>query len=130
MSRIGNTPITIDDSVKINIQDNQITVTGPKGQLTQTIFPYLQVKQDGNQVLVINTKPDNKKIKALHGLLRSLINNMVIGVTKGWTKQLQLVGTGYRARLEGKKLVLTVGFSHPVEIELPDDIQVQVDKSR
>ncbi len=129
MSRIGNTPITIDDSVKVEIQPGYISVTGPKGQLTQTIFPPLQVKQENNQLLVVNPKPDNKKVKALHGLLRSLINNMVVGVVKGWSKQLQLVGTGYRARLEGKKLVLTIGFSHPVEVEIPDDIQVKVEKN-
>ncbi|NOY14808.1 MAG: 50S ribosomal protein L6 [bacterium] len=129
MSRIGNTPIPIEDGLKIDIQPDQIVIEGPKGKLTQPTFPSLQVKQENNQLIVVNTKPDNKQSKALHGLLRSLLANMVVGVTKGWSKQLQLVGTGYRAKLQGKTLVLTVGFSHPVNIDIPEDIQIKVEKN-
>jgi large subunit ribosomal protein L6 len=126
MSRIGLKPINIPSGVEIKISNtNLVEVKGPKGQLSQQIDPDIEIKiEDG--VLTVARPTENKKHKSLHGLSRTLISNMVVGVTEGYTKTLDIVGTGYRAAKQGKKLVLTLGYSHPVEMEDPNGIEVEV----
>ena len=126
MSRIGLKPINIPTGVEIKINDkNVVEVKGPKGQLTEQISPDMEIKiEDG--VLTIARPTENKKHKSLHGLSRTLIQNMITGVTEGFSKSLEIEGTGYRAAKQGKKLVLTLGFSHPVELEDPAGIEVEV----
>ena len=126
MSRIGLKPITIPSGVEIKINDNNfIEVKGPKGQLTQQLNPDMEIKIDNGEITV--ARPTEQKAhKSLHGLTRTLIFNMITGVTEGYAKTLEIVGTGYRAAKQGKKLVLTLGFSHPVEMEDPAGIEVEV----
>ncbi|NLV88970.1 MAG: 50S ribosomal protein L6 [Tissierellia bacterium] len=126
MSRIGLKPITIPSGVDIKINDNNLVeVKGPKGQLTQQLSPEMEIKiEDG--VLTVARPSENKKHRSLHGLTRTLIENMIIGVTEGYSKTLEIEGTGYRAAKQGNKLVLTLGFSHPVELEDPEGIEVEV----
>ena len=123
MSRIGRLPITVPAGVTVTVsEDNLVTVKGPKGTLTQQVNAALTVKQEGN-VLTVERPNDKKQNRAFHGLYRTLINNMVVGVTDGFTKTLELVGTGYRAAAEGgKKLTINIGFSHPVIFEAPENI--------
>lgn len=116
MSRIGNAPILIPSGVTVENQDKLIVVTGPKGKLQINIEPLISVEITG-QNLLVKRKNDQKKIKSLHGLTRSLIANMIIGVTEGWSKSLELIGVGFRAQVNGNKLTLNIGYSHPVEIE-------------
>ena len=123
MSRIGRAPIAIPAGVTVTVSDdNIVTVKGPKGELSQEINKNITVKQEGAEIHV--TRPDDKKEnRAMHGLYRSLINNMVVGVTEGFQKTLVLVGTGYRAQAEGgKKLTINIGFSHPVVLDAPENI--------
>ena len=115
MSRIGRLPITIPSGVTVNIKDSQVTVKGPKGEITETFLPVMSIKQAENQ-LNVERPSDSKEHKALHGLTRSILNNMVIGVTKGWERTLEIVGVGFRAEKSGKNVVLRVGFSHTVEV--------------
>ncbi len=126
MSRIGLKPITIPSGVEVKINDNNLVeVKGPKGQLTQQLSPDMKIKiEDG--VLTVERPSELKRHKSLHGLTRTLIQNMIIGVTEGYSKTLEIEGTGYRAAKQGKKLVLTLGFSHPVELEDPEGIEVEV----
>ncbi|WP_138160051.1 50S ribosomal protein L6 [Peptoniphilus catoniae] len=125
MSRIGKKPIEIPNGVDIKIEDNTVTVKGPKGELKQTFDPNMKIVMEGQEIIV--TRPDeSKKSKSMHGLVRTLIANMVIGVTEGYKKELEIVGTGYRAAKNGKKLALTLGFSHPLELEDPEGIEVEV----
>ena len=122
MSRIGKLPITVPAGVTVTVsQDNTVTVKGPKGQLSQWVNRDITVKQEG-EVLTLLRPTDSKPHKAMHGLYRSLVNNMVVGVTEGYAKTLELVGTGYRAQAEGKKLTLNVGYSHPVVFEAPESV--------
>lgn len=122
MSRIGRLPIAIPDGVVFNVtQDNMVTVKGAKGQLVKAMSKDINITVENNSVIVTRNN-DEKKSKALHGLTRALINNMIIGVTEGYSKALELIGVGYRAQLQGKKLVLNLGFSHPVEIETVEGI--------
>ena len=123
MSRIGRLPITVPAGVTVTVsEDNLVTVKGPKGTLTQKVAAALTVKQEGN-VLTVERPNDKKQNRAYHGLYRTLINNMVVGVTEGFAKTLELVGTGYRAAAEGgKKLTINIGFSHPVIFEAPENI--------
>ncbi len=125
MSRIGKKPIAIPQGVKITIADNVVKVQGPKGALETRLPQGIQfVQQDGH--LVANREDDNHA--AVHGLARALVNNAVEGVTKGWTRELEIVGIGYRAELKGKNVVVfSLGFSHPIEYPLPDGITVAVD---
>lgn len=116
MSRIGSQPITIPEGITVNVEEDAIVVKGPKGELKQPTFPELEVKIEDQQVRIRRKGNDNKS-RALHGLIRSLIANAVKGVSEGYEKRLELVGTGYRVKKEGEKLVLTLGFSHPVEIK-------------
>ncbi len=122
MSRIGKLPITIPAGVTVDIAaDNTVTVKGPKGTLSQQVNKDITVKQEGNQ-LVLTRPTDDKPHKSMHGLYRSLVNNMVVGVTEGYAKHLELVGTGYRAQAQGKTLTINIGFSHPVVLEAPENI--------
>ncbi len=125
MSRIGKMPITIPKGIDIKIDGNVITVKGSKATLTQVFPSEMTVKVDKN-ILTVERPNDLKRNKAFHGLTRSLINNMVIGVTTGFEKKLEINGVGYRAQMQGKKLVLSLGYSHPLEMELPDGISVEV----
>jgi len=125
MSRIGRKPIEIPNGVDVKIDGNVITVKGPKGQLTQTVHPDMIVKIEDKNIIV-QRPDDERQHRALHGLTRTLIANMVEGVTKGYEKTLEIVGIGYRASKQGKKLVLTIGYSHPVEIEEPAGITIEV----
>ena len=127
MSRIGRLPIAIPAGVEVKIEEgNKVTVKGPKGTLEKCLPVEMTIKQEDNQVVV--TRPnDLKKMKSLHGLTRTLVANMVTGVTKGYEKVLEINGVGYRAQKQGKKLVLALGYSHPVEMEDPEGIETTVD---
>lgn len=126
MSRIGKLPITIPAGVTITVSDdNTVTVKGPKGTLSEKISAVIKVEiTDG--VLTVSRPSDQKEHRALHGLSRSLINNMVIGVTTGFSKALEIVGTGYKAQMQGKNLVLNLGYSHPVEMIPREGIEFEV----
>lgn len=115
MSRIGKAPIVIPEGVNVVIEGNLVTVKGPKGELSREIAKTINVTIEGNQALVTRTSEDNK-VKALHGLYRTLISNMVTGVSTGFTKTLEITGIGYRVQKQGQKLVLSLGYSHPVEV--------------
>ncbi len=122
MSRIGRLPVAIPAGVTVTIGDNNlVTVKGPKGQLTQEIHPDMILNQEAG-VLHVQRPSESKLHKSLHGLSRSLIHNMVVGVTEGYQKGLDVVGVGYRAQVQGKKLVINIGYSHPVEMEPADGI--------
>ena len=123
MSRIGRLPIAVPAGVTVTVSEgNLVTVKGPKGTLTQKVAAEITVKQEGN-VLTVERPNDKKQNRAYHGLYRTLINNMVVGVTEGFAKTLELVGTGYRAAAEGgKKLTISIGFSHPVIIDAPENV--------
>ncbi|WIF95578.1 50S ribosomal protein L6 [Caminicella sporogenes] len=126
MSRVGRKPITIPEGVQVTVDEkNVVTVKGPKGELKQDINPDITVNINDN-VITVERPSDNKTHRALHGLSRALIANMVEGVTKGFEKKLEIVGVGYRASKQGKKLNLTLGFSHPVEMEDPEGITTEV----
>ena len=126
MSRIGRLPVAIPAGVEVNVAaGNVVTVKGPKGTLERALPTEMEIKVEDGHVVV--TRPnDLKKMKALHGLTRSLIQNMVTGVNEGYTKELEVNGVGYRAQKQGKKLVLSLGYSHPVEMEDPEGIESKV----
>ena len=116
MSRIGRLPVAIPAGVTVKVGDNNVvTVKGPKGELTQNIHPDMKIEIEGTTLHVVRPS-DDKMHRSLHGLSRTLINNMIIGVTQGYQKALDVVGVGYRAQMQGKNLVLTIGYSHPVEM--------------
>ena len=118
MSRIGKMPIAIPAGVTVEIaENNKVTVKGPKGTLERVLPSEMDIKMEGSEI-VVSRPNDLKKMKSLHGLTRTLINNMVIGVTQGYEKKLEVNGVGYRAQKQGKKLVLSLGYSHPVEMEV------------
>src|SRR4029078_2015632 len=125
MSRIGKKPVNILDKVKVSQKDKTIEVTGPKGTLNLNLVDGVKVEVNGNEIQVTRDN-DNKKNRALHGLYRSLIQNMVTGVNDGFSKKLELVGIGYRAELKGKNLVMMLGFSHPTVFVPPPDITLEV----
>lgn len=126
MSRIGRLPVTLPQGVAISVSpDNFVTVKGPKGELTQQMHKNVTINVEGNTVTV--TRPDDNKFnRSLHGLTRALINNMVIGVSTGFEKKLDIVGVGYRAQMQGTKLVLALAYSHPVEFPQPAGITFEV----
>jgi large subunit ribosomal protein L6 len=125
MSRIGKKPIAVPAGVTISVSDrNVVTVKGPKGTLVQEVNGDITLKQEDG-VLTLTRPSDAKPHKAMHGLYRSLIHNMVVGVTDGFQKTLKLVGTGYRASVDGNKLTINVGFSHPVVLDAPENIQFE-----
>ena len=124
MSRIGKNPVSISQGVDVNIKDNIVTVKGKLGELTQTISNGITVKiEDG--IITLDRASESKDHKAQHGLMRALINNMIEGVSKGWTKDLELVGVGYRASNQGQKLDLALGFSHNIVLELAPEVKIE-----
>ncbi|MGE5390416.1 MAG: 50S ribosomal protein L6 [Deltaproteobacteria bacterium] len=125
MSRIGRKPISLPAGVEVTVVDNTVTVKGPKGVLSQDIPSRITVVQEDGQLLV-QRPSDQKQDRAFHGLTRALVANMVEGVTNGFQKKLEMVGVGYRASMNGNKLVLAIGFSHPVEIDPPEGISFEV----
>ena len=126
MSRIGRMPIAIPSGVTVEVAENKVTVKGPKGTLERVLPEAMDIKVDGEEV-VVSRPNDLKKNKALHGLTRTLIYNMVVGVTEGYEKKLEVNGVGYRAQKQGKKLVLSLGYSHPVEMDDPEGIETVLD---
>jgi large subunit ribosomal protein L6 len=125
VSRIGNKIVVIPAGVEIKQDGNDVTVKGPKGELKRTFSSDIAMNIEGNEVTF--TRPnDSKEMKTIHGTTRANFNNMVVGVSEGFQKALELIGVGYRAQLQGKKLVLNVGYSHPVEIEAPAGIEIEV----
>lgn len=130
MSRIGKLPVQVPAGVTVTItESNVVTVKGPKGTLTRTFDSAMNIAQEGNEIVV--TRPnDLKRNRSLHGLTRTLISNMVEGVTNGFTKVLEINGVGYRAQKQGKKLVLSLGYSHPVEMEDPEGLTTTVEGNK
>ena len=126
MSKIGRLPITIPSNVTITIVGPVVTVKGTKGELSYTLKPKIQIAQTGDQ-LVISRSSEDKSVRALHGLTRALLANMIQGVSVGFTKNLELVGTGYRARMQGTQLILSLGFSHEIEFVPPEGIEIKVE---
>ncbi len=126
MSRIGRLPITVPSTVDVTIDGRQLTVKGPKGTLSRALHPDMTVTREDATIVV--TRPTEQKThKQLHGLTRTLVNNMVVGVTDGYRKGLEITGVGYRAALNGKKLTLNLGYSHPIEIDPPEGISFEVE---
>jgi len=126
MSRIGKRPIEVPENVTVTIADNNhVTVKGPKGELTNTFNADIKIEQEGN-VITLTRPSESKEHRSIHGTTRSLLDNMVTGVSKGFERTLELVGVGYRAQLQGTKLVLNVGYSHPVEFTPEEGIEVEV----
>jgi large subunit ribosomal protein L6 len=125
MSRIGKKPIEIPGNVKLDIKDKSVSVTGPKGTLSVTITGGISVNVNGNE-LTFTRENDNKKNKALHGLYRALLMNMINGVTDGFSRKLELVGIGYKAEMKGKLLFIQLGYSHPILFKAPDEINIDV----
>lgn len=125
MSRIGNKPIIVPNGVDIKIENNHITVKGPKGTLERTIEPEISVKLEDN-VLTVSRDSDERRSKSLHGLTRTLINNMIMGVQQEFTRELQINGVGYRVQKQGNNLNLSLGYSHPVIYEAPEGITFDV----
>ena len=125
MSRIGNKPITVPEGVEVTIADKLITVKGPKGTLTKEIHKNMNVTLEGNVITV--SRPDDEPVnRSLHGLTRTLINNMIIGVKEEFKRELEINGVGYRAQKQGNKLVMNLGYSHPVEMDAPEGITFDV----
>lgn len=129
MSRIGKKPIEIPDKVTVEITDGIIKIKGSKGELSWNYPDKIKVSVNGGQISV-ERSGDSKVERALHGLARSIINNMVVGVTQGYRKVLEIVGIGYRAQVTGSKIVLSLGYSHPVEFELPEGVNASVDQKQ
>ena len=129
MSRIGKAPITIPAGVTVKVENNVVTVKGPKGELTQAVNPDLDIQIDGN-ILTVSRPSDNREHRAQHGLYRTLINNMVVGVSTGYRKEMELVGVGYRASATGQVLELSLGFSHAIYIQLPKEVKVEAKTER
>ena len=127
MSRIGNKVIVLPAGVELTNNDNVVTVKGPKGELTREFSKDIEIRVEGTEV-TLHRPNDSKEMKTIHGTTRALLNNMVIGVSEGFKKELEMRGVGYRAQLQGSKLVLAVGKSHPDEVEAPEGITIEVDK--
>src|SRR5437868_417310 len=125
MSRVGENPITLPQNVQVQVDGDQLTVTGPKGMLQLPLRPEVVVHVEDGKVIV-KRKRNDRLVRSLHGLTRSLINNMVVGVTNGWSKDLELVGVGYRAQGGGETVTLNVGYSHPVVVKAPQGITFAV----
>lgn len=127
MSRIGKQPVKIPDNVKVLISSNTVSVEGPKGKLSNSFHPDIVIEHNvNNRQISIKRPSDEKSYRALHGLTRSLILNMVIGVTKGYSKNLEIVGIGYTAKVQGKELVLSLGYTHPVNLTIPSGIKIDI----
>ncbi len=127
MSRIGKKPIAIPKGVTVTVDGSIVDVKGPKGQMTQPLPPGVTAAvEDGN--LVTKKTADDRELDKFHGLARSLVNNAVLGVTEGWKRELDIVGVGYRAEMKGKQVVLALGYSHPVVFDIPNGIDIAIDK--
>jgi large subunit ribosomal protein L6 len=129
MSRIGKKPVVLPAGVTAEVKDSQVKIKGAKGELALDVHPKVQVKLENNELIVSVAKPDNKQERALWGLFRSLVNNMVTGVTSGFTKVLEVNGVGYKAAVGGTKLTLNLGYSHPIDMEIPKGLEVKVEKN-
>ena len=130
MSRIGRMPIAVPAGVTVDIaENNKVTVKGPKGTLERVLPSEMEIKKEAD-VITVSRPNDLKKMKSLHGLTRTLIHNMIVGVTEGYVKELEVNGVGYRAQKQGNKLVLALGYSHPVEMVDPEGIEVKVDGNK
>lgn len=125
MSRIGNKTITVPENVTVTRNENEVTVKGPKGELTRSFSPVITMTIDGNEIS-FSRPNDLKENRAMHGTMRANLNNMIVGVTVGFEKALELIGVGYRAQLQGNKLVMNVGYSHPVEFDIEEGLTVEV----
>jgi large subunit ribosomal protein L6 len=124
VSRIGKKPVVIPKGITVTVKDGSVNVKGPKGELTRTIHPQLAVEVKGQEVLL--TRPnEEKRVRALHGLWRALVQNMVSGVSEGYTRKLEIVGVGYRAEMKGTKLNLNVGYSHPILFGPPEGVKIE-----
>lgn len=128
MSRVGKTPIAIPSGVEVKVAGNVVTVKGPKGESSWTVPALISVKVEDNQV-VVDRSAETKEARSLHGTIRSVINNMVIGVEKGYVKELEISGVGYKAQMKGTTCVLALGFSHDINYEIPEGVTVEVDKA-
>ena len=129
MSRIGKKPIPISKGVEVRIDGDLLIIKGPRGELRREIHPKVQLKIDESHISVLISEK-NRKVNALHGLYSALILNMVIGVTKGFEKELEIVGVGYRAELNGRSAVFNLGYSHPITYELPEGIDARIEKTK
>ncbi|NDV82328.1 50S ribosomal protein L6 [Bacteroides sp. 51] len=129
MSRIGKLPISVPAGVTVTLKDDVITVKGPKGELSQYINPLINVTVEDGQV-TLSRNSDEKQERAFHGLYRSLVNNMVVGVSEGYKKELELVGVGYRASNNGNIIELSLGYTHPIFIQLPPEVKVETKSER
>lgn len=128
MSRIGKLPVTVPPGVKVEIQASTITIQGPKGELTQTFHPDMKLRVQDSKIIV--ERPDDLAFNPMHGMVRAIVNNMVVGVTQGFKRELEIEGVGYRGEMQGSRLVLSLGFSHPVPVEPPKGVTLTVDKSQ
>ncbi len=126
MSRIGDVPVEIPEKVDVSLNGTTMTVKGPKGELSKEINPGVEVNIEGDNI-VVKRHSDDREDRSLHGLVRSIIKNMINGVVKGYSKELEMVGVGYRAQLKGSDLEIEAGYSHPVTIEAPDNIEFEVE---
>jgi large subunit ribosomal protein L6 len=129
MSRIGKNPITVPSGVELSIQGNVVTVKGPKGELTQEVDENISLNYT-DSVLTLSRPNDNKDIRAKHGLYRALINNMIVGVSEGYKVQLQMVGVGFRASAQGQQLSVSLGYSHPIIMELPKEVKLEAETKK
>jgi large subunit ribosomal protein L6 len=127
MSRIGKLPISVPSGVDVSIDDRTVTVKGPKGTLSHTVIEPITVERDDDGVIQLKRPDDERRSKAMHGLSRTLVNNLVVGVTAGYEKKLEIHGVGYRVALKGSSLEFALGFSHPVVIEAPEGITFRVE---
>lgn len=127
MSRIGKKPVPLAKGVKATVTDHLVKIEGPKGKLELKVHPLISVKLEDGKELIVTRPNDERQSKALHGLTRSLLNNMVIGVTDGYKKTLEIQGVGYKAEMKGKNLVLSVGYAHTVTVAIPSDVSVQME---
>lgn len=127
MSRIGKQPIIIPEGIEITLTNEVIKVKGPKGELEFNILPEVKITKE-DQEIKVGRLGDSKEARSIHGLTRAIINNMVIGVSKGFEKRLEIVGVGYRAQSNGKKITLNLGYSHPIEYEALDGVKIEMDK--
>ena len=129
MSRIGNLPISIPSGVTVSVKDNTVTVKGPKGEMSQKVDPKINVEVKEGSV-VLSRKGDDKEEKSLHGLYRSLVNNMVVGVSTGYRKEMELVGVGYRVSNQGQVIEFSLGYSHTIYFQLPKEVKVETKSER
>jgi len=124
MSRIGKQTISVPNGVEVSIQERTFTIKGPKGELSYTHLPEVSVKYE-NDLLTVSPNDDSKTTRAYWGLTRSLLNNMIIGVTEGYKKELEIIGVGYKAEVQGQKIILSLGFSHKINYDIPEGIKVE-----